>query len=191
MFLAIDPMAPPAWLIFLISFCFLVAFIVLMITVAGIQRLVRGESFFVPRDRDEGERPSPARRSLRSAPFRKQFSRANSVQARSPRANAEKSNVQSVQRFTDRSDVQLYTPAIMGDLPTSIDELQRLAHTIALYAKRPNKELAILEAWGETKGEGEGYKRASSLFDAAMSDTARAAAKAKAPQLAAREVETA
>jgi hypothetical protein len=44
---------------------------------------------------------------------------------------------------------------------------------------------------GETKVEGEGYQRASRLFDAAMSDTARAAAKAKVLQLAAREVETA
>jgi hypothetical protein len=75
-----------------------------------------------------------------------------------------------------------------GDLPATLDELQRLAHASALYAKRPNKELAILEAWGETKGQGPGYQRASSLFDAAMSETARATAKGKAPPVA-REVE--
>lgn len=78
----------------------------------------------------------------------------------------------------------------MADIPTSIDEMQRLAHTITLYAKRPNKEIAILEAWGATKGDGDVYTRASRLFDAAMSDAARQALKAKGPQIA-REVEAA
>jgi hypothetical protein len=182
------PQAPPPWLMFVLMAGLVTAFCALVVVLGGLSRMARGESFW---PREEGATLRPARAAGRSRTFKKQFSRANSVQARSPRANAEKPTVQSVQTFTDRSNVQPVSPQHVGDIPATLDELQRLAHTIALYAKRPNKELAILEAWGETKGEGDGYRRASSLFDAAMSDTARAAAKAKAPQLAAREVETA
>ena len=182
-----EPQAPAPWMMFLIMAGLVSAFLAFVVVAGGLLRVARGESFW-PRD-DAALRP--AGHAGRSATFRKQFSRANSVQKRSARPNAERPAVQSVQPFMDRSNVQHTTPPIMDDLPISLDELQRLAHTIALYAKRPNKEVAIFDAWGETKGEGEGYQRASRLFDAAMSDAARQAAKAKAPQLAAREVETA
>lgn len=175
--------APAPWMVFVLMFLLVGGFCLLIIVFGGLSRVARGESFW-PR---EESALRPAGRAGRSATFRKQFSRANVVQNRSARANAEKPAVQSVQAFMDRSNVQ----SILGDLPATLDELQRLAHTIALYAKRPNKEVAIFEAWGETKGEGDGYQRASRLFDAAMSDTVRAAAKAKAVQPPAREVETA
>lgn len=181
--------APPPWLMFVIMVIAVSAFLALVVIVGGLSRMARGESFWPPREHEEGDERVAARRTVRSAPFRKQFNRANAVQERSPRANAEKPSVQAVQTFTDRSNVQTETPPIMGDIPATLDELQRLAHTIALYAKRPNKELAILESWGESKGEGEGYQRASRLFDAAMSDVARQAARAKAPQSTAREAE--
>lgn len=181
--------APPPWLMFVIMAVAVSAFLGLVVIVGGLSRMARGESFWPPREyEEEGERV-PVRRKVRSAPFRKQFNRANAVQERSPRANAEKPTVQAVQTFMDRSGVQPFVGPIAGDMPATLDELQRLAHTIALYAKRPNKELAILESWGESKGEGEGYQRASRLFDAAMSDAARAAAKAKAVPPAVREVE--
>jgi hypothetical protein len=173
---------------FIVMVILISAFLAIVVVVGGLLRMARGESFW---PREESAALRPAGHAGRSATFRKQFSRSNVVHQRSPRANAEKPSVQSVQTFMDRSNVQPFVPPIMGDIPATLDELQRLAHTIALYAKRPNKELAILESWGETKGDGEGYQRASRLFDAAMSDTARAAAKAKAPQPAAREVETA
>lgn len=176
--------APPPWLMFVLFAGFVSAFLALVVILGGLSRMARGESFWPPREGDEG---TPATRKVRSAPFKKQFNRANTVQQRSARANAEKPTVQAVQSFTDRSNVQPEIPPITGDMPATLDELQRLAHTIALYAKRPNKELAILEAWGETKGEGEGYKRASGLFDAAMSDAARAAAKTKTPSQTAPE----
>jgi len=176
--------APAPWMMFLIMACLISAFLAFVVIVGGLSRMARGESFW-PRDEGASE---PKRRTVRSAPFTKQFSRANVVRIRSARANAEKPHVQAVQPFTNRSNVQPPPPPIMGDLPTTHDELHRLAHAIVLYAKRPNKELAIFESWGETKGEGEGYKRASQLFDLAMSDAARAAAKAKVPQSAPREV---
>jgi hypothetical protein len=154
--------------------------------IADIGLIACGESFW-PRDEATA---APAGRTVRSVAFKRQFSRAHAVQQRSPRMNAEKPSVQPVQAFSDRSPVQSSVPPLAGDLPMSLDELQRLAHTIALYAKRPNKELAILEAWGETKGQGPGYQRASSLFDAAMSEAAHVAAKARTPAVA-REVETA
>jgi hypothetical protein len=179
--------APPPWLMFLLMAALVSAFCAIVVVAGGLSRVARGESFW-PREEGAAE---PTGRRVRSAAFRKQFSRSNTVRVRSPRANAEKPTVQSVQTFTDRSNVQPSMPPITGDMPATLDELQRLAHTIALYAKRPNKELAILEAWGASKGGGGLYDRASILFDAAMSDAARAAAKAKAPQLAAREVETA
>jgi hypothetical protein len=127
---------------------------------------------------------------VRSSALRGQFSRANKVQRRSAHPNAEKGDRSGVQSFTNRSNVQPIAPAIAADLPATLAELQRLAHTIALYAKRPNKEQAILEAWGATKGGGELYDRASRLFDTAMSDAARQAAKMKSPAVL-REVETA
>jgi len=179
--------APAPWMAFVLMFVLVGGFCLLIIVFGGLSRVARGESFW-PR---EESALRPAGRGVRSATFRKQFSRANAVQNRSPRANAEKPSVQSVQTFMDRSNVQPFAPPFAGDLPATLDELQRLAHTIALYAKRPNKEVAIFEAWGETKGEGEGYQRASRLFDAAMSDAARQAAKAKVAQPAVREVETA
>lgn len=179
--------APPPWLMFLLMVGLISAFLALIVIFGGLSRMARGESFW---PHEDGER-APAAHKVRSAPFKKQFNRANTVQQRSARANAENRNVQGVQTFTDRSNVQPEMPPIMGDMPATLDELQRLAHTIALYAKRPNKELAILESWGETKGEGEGYQRASRLFDAAMSDAARQAAKAKVAPPQVREVEVA
>lgn len=174
------PTAPPSWLMFLIMAGLVSAFVVFVVVAGGLSRLARGESFW-PHDES----------AERSIPFKKRFRRSNAVQQRSVRANAVKPPVQAVQTFADRSNVQTSAPHMSGDLPATLDELQRLAHTIALYAKRPNKEVAILEAWGETKGDGEGYKRASLLFDTAMSESARAAAKTKTPQALAREVETA
>lgn len=179
-------MAPAPWLMFVIMVGLISAFLAIAVVVGGLSRLARGESFW-PSD-DGAVRPA------RSNVFKKRLTRSHAVQRRSAHPNAGKSSVQSVQSvqaFTSRSNVQSYAPPMAPDLPATLDELQRLAHTIALYAKRPNKELAILEAWGETKGEGDGYKRASLLFDTAMSDAARQAAKTKlaAPNL--REVETA
>lgn len=178
------PNAPPPWLPFLIMVVAVSAFVGLIIILGGLLRAARGESFW-PREASDLR---PAGDGVRSAALRTRFKRSHGVQQRSPRPNAENRLVQGVQAFTDRSNVQPTAPPIAGDLPATLDELQRLAHTIALYAKRPNKELAIFDAWGETKGEGEGYKRASSLFDAAMSDAARAAAKAKAPAPAERPI---
>lgn len=177
--------APAPWMMFVIMFVLLSLIIGLMILVAGVSRVLRGESFWV---HDQAERPSPTRSGVRSQPLRMHVARTNTVQRRSSQQNAEKPGVQSVQPFGERSNVQPSTPAIVADIPTSVDEMQRLAHTIALYTKRPNKELAIREAWGATKGESDLYARASRLFDTAMSDAARQAAKAKSVPLA-REVE--
>jgi len=182
-----QPPAPSPVLMFVIMFVLVTLFVGAVILFGGLSRVLRGESFW-PRE-DGSIRRVPS--SGRSTAFKKKFSRANAVQARSGRANAENPNVQNVQTFADRSNVQPFVSTLAPDLPASVDELQRLAHTIALYAKRPNKELAILEAWGETKGDGDGYKRASQLFDSAMSDAAKSAAKAKIPPAALREVETA
>jgi hypothetical protein len=182
------PNAPAPWMMFLLMVVLISAFLAIVVIAGGLLRMARGESFW---PQEEGAALRPAGRTGRATTFKKQFSRANAVQQRAARANAEKPTVQNVQAFTDRSNVQPSAPHFTDDLPATLDELQRLAHAIALYVKRPNKELAILESWGETKGQGPGYQRASQLFDAAMSETARAAAKAKAPQLAAREVETA
>lgn len=170
-----EPNAPAPWLIFVLTFVgagLLVGFIVL---IGGLSRVAKGLPFW---PEEEGT-ARPVRGAVRSATFRRQHRRVNGVQLRSPRANAEKGERSDVQRFSERSDVQHLSPP-SGDLPATLDELQRLTHTIAIYAKRPNKELAILEAWGHTKGEGEGYQRASRLFDVAMSDAARQALKAKA-----------
>jgi hypothetical protein len=68
------------------SFC---AFVVIA---GGLLRVARGETFWPSEDGES----APASRKVRSAPFRKQFSRANSVQHRSPRSNAEKPSVQAV-----------------------------------------------------------------------------------------------
>jgi hypothetical protein len=178
--------APPPWLMFLIMAGLVSAVLVLIVLLGGLSRLARGASFW---PRDEAN-TAPAARKVRSVAFKHKFSGAHAVQQRSLHPNAEKPSGQSVQTFSDRSAVQSSVPPMPDELAMSLDELQRLAHAIALYAKRPNKELAILEAWGESKGDGPGYKRASGLFDAAMSDVARAAAKTK-PSAAAREVGTA
>lgn len=182
-----QPVAPSQVLMFVLFGGMIIAVLTLIIVGGGLSRMARGESFW-PRE-DGTIRRAPG--GGRSESFKKRFSRSNAVQERSARSNAEKSSVQNVQAFTSRSNVQPSTPPIAPDLPATLDELQRLAHTIALYAKRPNKELAILEAWGETKGDGEGYKRASQLFDTAMSDAAKGVARAKAPPAVLREVETA
>jgi len=167
------PAAPAPWLMFVIMFVLVGLAIGLIVLLGGTSRVLRGESFW-PRDERAAR---PATRAARSATFRGQFKRANRGQPGSARANAENGDRSAVQPVAERSIVQ---PTSM--LPATTDELQRLAHTIALYAKRPNKELAILEAWGATKGEGDRYQRANALFEAAMSDTARQAAKAKPPQ---------
>lgn len=106
---------------------------------------------------------------------------ANRVRARSARPNAEKPERSGVQTFTARS-----APNAAEVLPASAAELHTLAHVIVLYARRPNKELAISDATGASKGAGEEYRRWAALFDAAMGDAARAAAKAKPPELAAK-----
>lgn len=193
MYLVIDPMSPPPMLIFAISCAALTICIVLMIAAAGIKRTFRGESFFIPRARAEGADLARAASRVRSRALKSRFSRTNGGQVRSARPNTEQPRRSLVRPFADRSNVQPGGMAILAniaDIPATIDEVQQLAHTIALYAKRPNKELAIIEAWGATKGEGELYTRASRLFDTAMGDKARQAAKAKAPQIA-REVEAA
>lgn len=180
-----DPSAPPAWLLGLIMASAVLLFIGFLFLVQGVKRAGQWLG--------GGQPPAAPRSGVRSTVLKSRFNRTNNGRSRSALPNAESPQRSVVQPFTDRSNVQPLAPAILAniaDIPATIDEVQRLAHTIALYTKRPNKELAILEAWGETKGEGEGYKRASRLFDTAMSDVARQAAKAKAPQLA-REVETA
>lgn len=171
-----EPNAPPPWLMFAIMFVAVSVFVGLMIVFAGISRVLRGESFWVPR---EHATPRLASGGVRSVALKGRFRRANAVQTRAPRPNAEKAAVPPVRPFAERSSVPPSTPVIAADLPATLDELQRLAHTIVLYAKRPNKELAILEAWGATKGQSPDYQRASALFDAAMSDAARQAARAK------------
>jgi hypothetical protein len=85
---------------------------------------------------------------------------ANTVQPRSARPNAENDDVQGVQAFSERSDL---------NAPPSADDLQKLTRAILLYAQRPNKQIAIESSWGCTKGEGEDWQRASWLFDQAMS----------------------
>lgn len=180
-----EPNAPPPWLMFLIMVVLLSVTLGLMILLAGVKRVLRGESFWVPRE-EATLRPAGGR--VRSAALKGRFKKANAVQGRSAHLNAENLQRSGVQTFTERSNVQPPAPPPGADLPASIDELQRLAHTIALYAKRPNKELAISEAWGASKGEGGLYQRASRLFDAAMSDRVRQAAKAK-QSASARETE--
>lgn len=175
-----DPQAPPPWLMFVLMFGLVSAALAVMALLAALTRGMQRLKSDPP-----DVRSTVQKIGVRSRAFRSRL--MTSVRARSPQMNAESPARSAVQPFTDRSKVNA---SAAPDLPTNLDELQRLAHTIALYAKRPNKELAILEAWGETKGEGEGYKRASALFDAAMGDAARAAAKAR-PAAQLREVETA
>lgn len=106
----------------------------------------------------------------------------NRVRARSARPNAEKPERSGVQTFTARSA----RPNAAEVLPASAAELHTLAHVIVLYAKRNSKEAAIEGAAGCTKGGGEEYQRWAKLFDAAMGEAARAAAKAKPPAPAAK-----
>lgn len=163
-----EPTAPPPWLMFVVMVVAVSAFIAVLFVIkaatAGVRRLT---------DPD-------LRTRARSASVRAVRQVANAVRERSPQQNAENATRSGVQAFAEGSPANVPAPPQpTPDLPASVEELQRLAHAIALYAKRPNKELAILEAWGATKGEGPEYQRASRLFDAAMSDVARAAARQK------------
>lgn len=175
-----DPQAPPPWLVFVLMFGLVSVALAVMALLAALTRGMQRLKSDPPDVRSTVQKIGVRSRALRSRLM-------TSVRARSPQPNEESPARSAVQPFMDRSKPNVLTPP---DLPINLDELQRLAHTIALYAKRPNKELAILEAWGETKGEGEGYQRASRLFDAAMSDAARQAAKAR-PAAQLREVEAA
>ncbi len=123
--------------------------------------------------------PCQPTRSRRGAIYRvRAAKRSHAVQPRSPQPNAEKPGVQSVQPFTERSDLNApATPMLPASLPLS--DLQTLAHIITLYAKRPNKELAINGATGATKGAGEEYQKWSALFDTAMTEQVRAVAKGR------------
>lgn len=119
------------------------------------------------RSQDLAEDAPLRRRSrVRSRPLRGYRARSgqanvqNGVQQRSPRLNAES---QSVQRSASVQNVQ----HAATNLPQNADELRKLAHAIALYSQRPNKQLAIETAWGCSKGEGPIWQRASALFDAA------------------------
>lgn len=166
--------APPPWLVFAVMFAAVSLFVGFLYLVSALSRGARRLS--------EPE----TRAHIRSRIVQGSVQAMHRVRERSARANAENGELSTVQPFNERST----TNASAGDLPATVDELQRLAYTITLYTKRPNKEIAIFEAWGETKGEGEGYQRASKLFDLAMSEAARRTAKAK-PQPPVREVETA
>lgn len=128
------------------------------------------------------ESARPARRAPTNPPARsKRAIVQNEVIERSSQQNAEKPKDSSVQEFNERSKIET-------DLPADHAELQRLAHALVLYAKRPNKQLAIEAAWNCTKGQGEEWKRGSALFNAAMGDSVRAAVKEKEPQEAQQEI---
>lgn len=178
--------APPPWLVTAFFSGALALILGAMIVIAGIKRVLRGESFFIPRERDTSERsrlrPRPTR--VRSTALTPADRAANNVPQRSARQNAESQSVQPVRAVANVQTVQPPKPMHVGDIPINVDEMQRLALTIALYARRPNKELAIKEAWGESKGGGPGYERASLLFDTAMTEAARAAIKQKGAPLA-------
>jgi hypothetical protein len=118
---------------------------------------------------------------VRPAPEREANS-SHDVRGSSAHLNAENER-------SERSALNAQTLMLPDDLPANVGELQQLAHAIVLYARRPNKELAILGATGLTKGGGPEYTRFSRLFDVAISREARQVAKAK-PQPV-REVETA
>lgn len=183
MLLVIDPTAPPDWLVGLVFGGMLSAVLALMILVAGLKRMARGEPFWPESEREEGSARRPRMRRVRSEKLRTRLPSANTVPARSARPNAESQPVQRVQPVAKVQPVQAPRPLHDDTIPANVDEVQRLAYTIALYSKRPNKELAIKEAWGATKGDGDVYVRASLLFDTAMTDAARYAAKQKGAAL--------
>lgn len=97
----------------------------------------------------------------------------NVVQKGSRQQNAKYRQRSGVQPFKKGSDLN-GVPAL-----ATADELQKLAHAIVLYAKRPNKELAIEAAWNCTKGAGDDWKRGLMLFDSAMGEKAMEVAKGK------------
>jgi hypothetical protein len=109
----------------------------------GVQRLARGEQ----------------REKKRSPRLNYRANTTNRVQERSPLLNAEKPSVQG------SASVQIVQANELL-MPRDLSELQKLIHAHALYARRPNKQIAIETAWGCTKGEGPEWTRAAALFDA-------------------------
>ena len=91
--------------------------------------------------------------------------------ARSGRSSAESARVQ-------RSDSAFGVQAVNPDLPATVDELRALARAIQLHASGTTrgKQDAILQAFSPpeftaykvSKGAGEGWKRASQLYDLAL-----------------------
>lgn len=91
--------------------------------------------------------------------------------ARSARSDAESDRVQ-------RSDLAFSVQAVNPDLPATEDELRALARAIQLHASGAarGKQDAILQAFTPpeftaykvSKGAGEGWKRASQLYDLAL-----------------------
>lgn len=72
---------------------------------------------------------------------------------------------------TPASDLAAYVQAAI--LPTTLDEMRALGYALMLYAQRPNKQRAIETAFGCTKGAGDEWKRASELFDLAITEQGR------------------
>ncbi|HEU4322104.1 MAG TPA: hypothetical protein VFS21_03055 [Roseiflexaceae bacterium] len=165
-----EPVAPHPLLMFVIMFALVAAFIFLIWLIAWLTRA--------------GQRlhdPETQRRVVRTG-VRLVRGAANSVQGRSLRLNAEKPEGSEVQPVTKGSDLNLKPGAgsTPSEMPATVEELQKLAHMIVLYSRKPNKEAAITEVAGATKGGGAEYQRWSQLFDLALPADGAARATAKA-----------
>ncbi len=166
------PIAPAPWQSFLIMFGLLAVTIGLLLALAWLTRAWQRLADPAVRARVQ-ERAVRTVRIVRAA--------ATGVHGRSARPNAEKRDGQDVQTVGERSPANPKPEPVSadGELRMAKDDLQKLAHIIVLYARRPNKELAILTATGATKGGSDEYQRWSQRFDEAMGEAAREAAKAK------------
>lgn len=168
----IDPQHPPEWLLAGVL-------IILLLIIIGIARLIhevaeiragrRRVNLRPLRDalgRWAGRMAQPSRVQPVRPRLNYRSRLVNAVPTHSAHLNAEYGGVQA------RSDVQRSANPVQSvqpsdpSMPRDMDELRKLIHAHALYALRPNKQIAIETTWGCTKGEGEAWQRASALFDA-------------------------
>lgn len=113
----------------------------------------------------------PAVRHARSKRVQARSRVQHARMARSARSAAESDRVQ-------RSDSAFSVQVLNPDLPATVDELRALARAIQLHASGTarGKQDAILQAFSPpdftaykvSKGAGEGWKRASRLYDVAF-----------------------
>lgn len=163
-----EPTAPAPWLTFVIMAALVSGFIGLMVLIAGIKRMARGESFWAPGER---ERPSVARSPVRSMRVR----RGSEVRAGSAGANGVLRRQDGTFAGSERSgsgsgvrDNPLPMEPIAPDLPQTMDELIWAIEAVRLRTsgEERTKEAAIIRAFPHVTSKGGGaWQRASQLYD--------------------------